>query len=394
MDNNVCKRGDCAIVKVLMLKQKQKSRLSLRSLLGTLLITTSLVGATTYSAFVGLAAADSYDAQIQSLQDQNSAAQANSAQLGAQAASYQDEVNKLDSQINSLQQSIVSSQQKSDQLQQQIDANQIQLDHQKEVLGENIKAMYLEGQVSTLEILASSNNLSDFVNKEVDRGVVQNKVKSTVDSITALKVKLQQQQQQLQSVIADLQKQRDQLAASESQQSALLAYTEGQKAAYDQQISSNNSSIASLRAAQAAANRSLGGVPVSGDPGHGGYPSYWDYPVGQDTVLDNWGMWNRECVSYTAWKVYQTFGYMPYWGGVGNANQWPGDARAAGIATGSTPRAHSVAISMGGAYGHAMWVEGVSGNTIYVSQYNYNLNGRYSEMSINGSGLIYIYFGG
>ncbi len=39
-----------------------------------------------------------------------------------------------------------------------------------------------------------------------------------------------------------------------------------------------------------------------------------------------------------------------------------------------------------------MWVEGVSGNTIYVSQYNYDLNGHYSEMSINGGGLIYIYF--
>jgi surface antigen len=103
-------------------------------------------------------------------------------------------------------------------------------------------------------------------------------------------------------------------------------------------------------------------------------------------------MFNRECVSYTAWKVYQTFGHMPYWGGVGNANQWPADARNYGIETGTVPRAHSVAISMGGAYGHAMWVEAVSGNTIYVSQYNYDLAGHYSEMSINGSGLIYIYF--
>ena len=89
-----------------------------------------------------------------------------------------------------------------------------------------------------------------------------------------------------------------------------------------------------------------------------------DYPVGQDTIADSWGMWNRECVSYTAWKVYQTYGYMPYWGGVGNANQWPGDAQAAHIPTGSTPRVHSVAISMGGAFGHATYVESVNGNSI------------------------------
>ena len=105
-------------------------------------------------------------------------------------------------------------------------------------------------------------------------------------------------------------------------------------------------------------------------------------------------MLNRECVSYTAWKVYQTYGYMPYWGGVGNANEWPGDAADAGIATGSTPRPNSVAIWMGGGLGHAMWVESVNGDMIHVSQYNYDLNGHYSEMTINGSGLIYIYFGG
>jgi surface antigen len=145
--------------------------------------------------------------------------------------------------------------------------------------------------------------------------------------------------------------------------------------------------------AQAAANRSLGGVPTAGDPGHGGYPAIWNN-AGQDTLVDTWGMYNRECVSYAAWKVYQTYGYMPYWGGVGNANQWPGNAVRAGIPTGSTPRAGSVAISMAGGFGHAMWVEAVNGNTIYVSQYNYDLAGHYSEMSINGSGLIYIYFGG
>lgn len=380
-------------MKRLMLKQKLQLGLSLRSLAGSLLLIVALVGATTYSAFNGLAVADNIDAQIQALENQNTSNQANSAQLGAQAANYQDQVNKLDAQINGLQQSIVSNQHKSDDLQQQIIAKQAELDHQKTVLGENIKAMYLEGQVSTLEILASSNDLSDFVNKEVNRGVVQNKVKNTVDAITTLKLELQLQQEQLKSVIADLQKQRDQVAAKEAEQSHLLAFTEGQKAAYDQQIANNNTSIATLRAQQAAQNHTLGGVPISGDPGHGGYPGAWD-GVGQDTVLDTWGMWNRECVSYTAWKVYQTYGYMPGWGWdvKGNANQWPGDAQAVGIPTGSTPRVHSVAIYMGGAFGHAMWVEGVSGNTIYVSQYNYDLNGHYSEMSINGSGLTYIYF--
>ncbi len=150
--------------------------------------------------------------------------------------------------------------------------------------------------------------------------------------------------------------------------------------------------ISSLIAAQAVANRELGGSVVAGDPNHGGYPAKWDAPARQDGQIDSWGMYNRECVSYTAWKVYQTYGHMPYWGGVGNANQWVRDAKRAGISTGSTPQVHAVAISMRGYYGHAMWVEKVNGNMIYVSQYNYDLHGHYSEMWVNSNSFTYIYF--
>lgn len=149
--------------------------------------------------------------------------------------------------------------------------------------------------------------------------------------------------------------------------------------------------VAKWQAAQLAANRGLGGVILAGDPNHGGYPTKWD-TIAQDSTLDSWGMYNRECVSYAAWKVYQTYGYMPFWGGVGNANQWPSDARRAGITTSSVPKVHSVAISMYGYYGHAMWVEAVSGNMVYVSQYNYDLHGHYSEMWVDGSHFTYIYF--
>ncbi len=76
--------------------------------------------------------------------------------------------------------------------------------------------------------------------------------------------------------------------------------------------------------------------------------------------------------------------------------QWPGDARAAGIPTSSTPKADTVAIWNVGAFGHAMWVEAVNADgSLWVSQYNYSYNGQYSEMSVSASmakQLTYIYF--
>ena len=143
---------------------------------------------------------------------------------------------------------------------------------------------------------------------------------------------------------------------------------------------------------------------VAGDPSRGGYPassrSPWggnwgtDYPI--DNTIDNWGMYNRECVSYTAWKVAASGRRMPYWGGRGNANQWPSSAQADGIPTGSTPRVGSVAIRMSGYYGHAMYVERINNDgTVHVSQFNWLVNGqsgRYSEMDISSYGLVFVYF--
>jgi peptidoglycan DL-endopeptidase CwlO len=376
-----------------VLIQKQKNKLKMvriRFLIFTIFTAVVLGGATLVGGHVK---ADQFDAQIQALKEQNAANQSQSNSLAAVAASYQAAVDVLNSKIAELQSAIVATQAQIDELQKQITVAQAELDHEKMVLGENIKTMYLEGDVSTLEVLASSRNLSDFVNKQEYRNSVSNKVKNSVDKINALKAELTKQQQQQENLLKDQQSQQSQLQADQAQQFQLLSYTEGQKAAYDAQIKTNNSQISQLRAAQAAANRRLGGSAVAGDPNHGGYPSYLDNAP-QDWLTDPWGMYNRECVSYTAWKVQEAYSNMPNWGGVGNANQWPGDAQRAGIPTGSIPKVGSVAISMAGGYGHAMWVEAVSGSTIYVSQYNYDLAGHYSEMSINGSGLIYIYFGG
>jgi surface antigen len=213
-----------------------------------------------------------------------------------------------------------------------------------------------------------------------------------IQQISALETQVQQQKNQVTVLINTESQQRDQLASSEAQQQQLLSYNQAQQSTYNQTIQSNQSKIASLRQEQIEANEKLvssggGKVLTTGSCG-GSYPAtatnnsggHWgcNYPL--DNTLDNWGMYNRECVSYTAWMVYKTYGYMPYWGGSGNANEWPANARAAGIPTGSTPKVGSVAIYMGGSsdpWGHAMWVDSVNGNMITVSQYNLYYDGNY-----------------
>jgi surface antigen len=84
---------------------------------------------------------------------------------------------------------------------------------------------------------------------------------------------------------------------------------------------------------------------------------------------------------------------MPNWGGVGNANQWPDNARNAGIPVDSNPQAGDVAIMNVGWAGHAMYVDSVNDDgTINISQYNGTYDGTYSTTTISASGLQFIHF--
>jgi peptidoglycan DL-endopeptidase CwlO len=384
------------VSKAKTMKSKVSQIVTLKFKVGLLAASSALlVVGSAVPSLTQMVLADSYQDQINALNAKNADARAVVNSLQATAASYQDAINQLQLQINGLQASIDANKAQQASLQQQIIDAQAQIDQERAYLAGDVKAMYVDGTPSTLEVLATSKNLSEFVDKQEYRTTVQNKLQDTLKKIAALQKELQTKKAQVDQLLGEETAQQNQLATAQSQQAALLSYNESQQADYNAQIKSNSSQIAQLRAAQAAANRSLGGGVTSGDPGHGGYPARWDNAP-QDSMIDSWGMYNRECVSYAAWKVYETYGYMPYWGGVGNANQWPGDAQAAGIPTSSTPRANTVAIWNVGAFGHAMWVEAVNGDgSLWVSQYNYDYTGHYSEMSVNASmarNLTYIYF--
>lgn len=346
---------------------------------------------------VAITHADQFDDQINALQQQNASTQNVLNGLESQAASYQDVINQLQAQIDAVQAALSANEAEQAALQQQITDNQNKIDQQKQYLGEDIKTMYIDGQLTTIEELATSKNLSDYVDKEEYRTSVQNKIDDTIKQIAALQAQLQKQKSQLDVLVASEQTQHDQLAAAESKQQELLSYNQGQQDAYNSQISANSSQIAELRRQQAILNGRYNIGDFKGDPNNGGYPSAWANAP-QDSMIDNWGMYNRECVSYTAYRVHQDYlagkdsRDMPWWGGSGNANQWDDNARAAGIPVDSNPTPGSIAISNAGAFGHAMYVEAVNGNEIYVQQYNQQLTGQYSEGWRYTTGLVFIHF--
>lgn len=382
---------NCAMLKLKIMKNKQQNSTSVFKGLAT---RSTLVAAAVLMVLavpLNTAHADRFDDQINALQQQVDAYNNEAARLRGEADTLRNAMNALNAQKNAIQKQINLNQVKYDQLVAEIKANEKKLADQQKVMASSISDLAAESTTSPIEVLASSDSIGDYIDQQEYRSSIRDQLQDSIKQIKQIKEKLTKQKKDVERVLKDQKSRRDTLAAKEAEQAQLLSATRGEEAAYKRLVGQKNSEISNLRAQQQAANAALGGSVVAGDPGHGGYPGYLDNAP-QDSLVDPWGMYNRECVSYTAWRVHQKTGNMPYWGGQGNANQWPGSAQSEGIPTGSTPKKGSVAISMSGFYGHAMWVEQVDGNMIYVSQYNYDLAGHYSEMWVDGSNFIYIYF--
>ncbi len=364
-----------------------------RSVTGILLASLFLVAALA----TPFAHADQFQAQIDALNADNGAKQAVQGQLGAEANSLSDTISKLQGQINALQARITDNEAKMAELKIQIAAAEAELLHQRDLLGQTIRAMYLEGEITTVEMLATSKDLSDYFDKQQYRESVNSKIKTTLDKITKLKLDLNTQKETVEKLLAEQKGLQSQLAAQRAENSRLLSLNQAQQNEIDGQIKANNSKVAELKRQQIIANSRFSGGPAGSGPAcGGGYPARW-CEIPQDSTIDSWGMYNRECVSYTAFRVAASGRHMPYWGGVGNANQWDDNARAAGIPVDNNPgngNDGTVAVSNSGFYGHVMWVESVNPNgTINISQYNANLDGRYStRANLNPAGLVFIHF--
>ena len=340
--------------------------------------------------------ADQFDEKIAQAQREIDSYQNESAKLGKKADTLSNALDKLGAQKAQIQSQLDLSQAQHDKLLKEIAKNEQKLKDNQKAFGDAIVDLSIEDQVTPVEMIASSGSVGDYLDKQEYLSSVRDKVNDSINQIQTLKKKLNKQKKEVELVIANQKNQRKALITKENERAELLQQTKGKESAYKGLINNRNSQIASLRAQQAAANAARlqsfgGGATVrAGDPGHGGYPSNLDNAA-QDSLVDPWGMYNRECVSYAAWKVQSVKGYHIY--GWGNANQWPGSAASAGFSMGSTPRVHSVAVMSAGAYGHVAWVEGVSGGYVTVSQYNWDYAGHYSEMTVPANFFdTYIYF--
>lgn len=322
--------------------------------------------------------AASLDEQIRDAENKLNQTQTQKKTLAGEVASFDNQIYYLQSLINATDSEIQRINNEIADTEAKIKQAEADLLVAKDKLSEIVKVSYEEGQISSLELIAKSNNFSEFVDRSEYMETMQLKIKEIASSVIKLKGELDAKKSKLNEDKVKTEQlgksQVEQRTGIDNQRAGknfLLAQTKGQEGAYQSLL---KELYAERAAAAAAAGQTFGGS------GTGGYPY-----TGSCGGVDPWRYYKCQCTSFGAWKWNVVYGKS--WTnqnvngfGTGNAYNWVNHAEPQGYSVSSNPRIGALAIWPVGSltsehyydiYGHVAVVTSVNGGTISVEEYNF-----------------------
>ncbi len=296
--------------------------------------------------------------------DRAAASDSRAKELAAYANTLEGEVARLNAEITALEDEIARNQAVANDLSEQITLNTERLDRQQTALAKMLVEMHFEGTPDPIAMLASSNSLGDFAEKQSRQSTAKAQITTSAKNIRTLKEELEKQKASVDALIASTELSRTEAENKRNQQASLIAKYENDSAAYQRDSEEARQVMQREIAAEIARYNSSG---VVGE-GYNSYP--WANRCPQDNVgYIVVGGYVCQCTSYAGWKAQEYFGiYISSWG---DAKSWGYSAQRQGYVVDDNPAPHTIAYNTSGIYGHVMWVESVNSNgTINLTEYN------------------------
>ncbi|HEX9595185.1 MAG TPA: hypothetical protein VF996_03600 [Candidatus Saccharimonadales bacterium] len=196
----------------------------------------------------------SLQAEIQALQAQISENQTRADELSEQADTLRNKISIIQGEINTTQSKIDVTDLKIKKLNLEIAETEKELEFQKGILAESIRELYKQGDVTTIELLASSDSYSDFISSQEYLSRMKSAIEESAAKVEALKEQLEDERKEQETLREELGGQRQILDNQRAEQQSLLSATEGQEAKYQnlvnklkkQQREAENALIAAL----------------------------------------------------------------------------------------------------------------------------------------------------
>lgn len=213
------------------------------------------VGIIAASAMVmPVSAVINYEAEIKKLQTQNAANINNKAVLETSALTLEQKIDRLRDAIASLDLQIRTNEASRAAVTIQIADNDHKISKAQTTLGEIVRQLYMDNELTMIEKMAASQNLSDFVDQEEYSMLMQEKIQSSLQEINILKKEHEHQKILVEQLISRNKIMQTQLELENQELNRLLSLNQQEQLAYNQSIAATNTQITDLQREQAEEN--------------------------------------------------------------------------------------------------------------------------------------------
>ena len=157
--------------------------------------------------------------------------------LARQSETLEGKISMLNLEIETMNKKISLTADKIDTLTQQLIEAENELERQKAILSENLRTLYIEGDVSTLQLLFATDNFDDFFKEQQYLERLKASVQDSAEQVGLLTEQIAKERDEQTALQEEQENQQRGLASKRAEQSGLLAETRGQEANYQRILS-------------------------------------------------------------------------------------------------------------------------------------------------------------
>jgi septal ring factor EnvC (AmiA/AmiB activator) len=239
-----------------MKTKKQKVNNFITDSVGTLFIAGIFAVPIVGSSLVGAQSVGDLRDRSAQLQNEIDEKSEHAEHLHKHADTLQEAVNGLDGQINEAESQIGATNAKIQQLEKDLKKTQAELKRQKQLLKANVLALYKRGDATEVELIASSDNFSEYIDEQEYLERIKAGIQESAQKVVELEKKLKQQRDEQKELLERQVVAKKSLDNLRTQKADLLVQTRGEESRYKK-------IVAGLEEKRAAIDRQLANIIAS-----------------------------------------------------------------------------------------------------------------------------------